>query len=133
MGPGTVRTESGMTLLEVMVSTGIMVFCLAGMLLTYSNFIVATDISRAFTLANGAAQKEIERLRITPFSNITNSTFIVPEMSGFNGTAGVTVEDTEYSYLKYVLVRIWFRINNRQIGSSAQSPVEVATYIGNFT
>jgi prepilin-type N-terminal cleavage/methylation domain-containing protein len=128
---------SGLTLVEVLVASAIMAFCLAGLLLTYINLLTLTDVTGAFTLANNAAQQKMEEIKHMSFDNVnsTNPTspFSVEGFTGTDGTGYIDIAPTNYTFLKKVRILVSFRVRNRLIGNATGSPVEVVTYIGNYS
>jgi prepilin-type N-terminal cleavage/methylation domain-containing protein len=143
--------KSGMTLIEVLVASGILAVCLSGLLLAYINLITLTDVTRSFTLANNAAQHIMELIKTKPFAAITNDPLTNAELeailtnSEFDTTsawARVTVVDTS-AFLKKVTVMVFFRLRRRAMWQDTDedlipdldeySPVEIVNYIGDYT
>jgi prepilin-type N-terminal cleavage/methylation domain-containing protein len=127
---------SGLTLVEVLVASAIMAFCLAGLLLTYINLLTLTDVTQAFTLANNGAQQKMEQIKHMAFDSVdamNGTQFNVDGFAGADGTGYIEVANTNYTYLKKVRVLVSFRVRNRPIGNTTASPVEVVTYIGNYS
>jgi type II secretory pathway pseudopilin PulG len=61
-----------MTLVEVLVASAIFAFCLSGLLLTYMNMFILTDISRDTTIANNVLQAKLEAARTVDFGTISS-------------------------------------------------------------
>ncbi len=122
-----------MTLVEVLVAASIFAFCLAGLLLTYMDLFILTDMSRDSTIANNLLQAKMEELKSKNFSELPalNNTNFDVEDSNFliNGSlmvigkgkiyiSNVTVDNTTYSGsdLREARVVISFKSRNRVIG-----------------
>ncbi len=135
--------NKGMTLVEVLVATAIFAFCLSGLLLTYMNLFILTDIARDSTIANNALQAKIEELKSVGFEQLASSSFNIPDNDAIingsamimgNGTVGIYSDVTDpftnvtYSDMKRARVIIYYKSRNRNIG-----PVEGTTLIKNFT
>ena len=156
------KGKKALTLVEVLVATAIFAFCIAGLLLTYMNLFVLTDLSRDFTTANTALITQMETVRSTSFANLpalNNTVFnVVDKNFWVNGSPMVigsgriciyNVNDpfTNVTYLDIMRARviISYISRGRTIGSSAAcgeyangtsqglSPVEGVVMIKNFT
>jgi prepilin-type N-terminal cleavage/methylation domain-containing protein len=153
------KKESGFTLVEVLVAVSITAVCLSGMLLTFINLFTLTDLTRDFTLANNAAQQKVEEIKRTAFDSVlafNNTVFNIPGFAASEARGRIEVDNTTFSYLKKVRVVVSFRTRSRVIGEDTNlngaldsgentadypeasgprldSPVEIVTYIGNFT
>jgi prepilin-type N-terminal cleavage/methylation domain-containing protein len=120
--------KKGLTLIEVLFAAAIMAFCLSGLLLTYINLFVLTDLSRDFTSVTNALQAKMEEIKNVAFANLTalnNTTFNV--MAGNStdviGRGMIEVSDigdpftnTTYTDLKKVRTVISFKSRSRVIG-----------------
>jgi prepilin-type N-terminal cleavage/methylation domain-containing protein len=145
------KNKKGMTLVEVLVATAIFAFCLSGLLLTYINLFVLTDISRDSTVANSVLVSKLEELKSTSFWLLDNSTFNVIS-SGVQVNGRVCLYDVvdpvtneTYSNLKRARVIVSFTSRERTIGNSTscgenvngtsqlRSPIEGVIMINNFT
>jgi prepilin-type N-terminal cleavage/methylation domain-containing protein len=155
------KNKSGLTLVEVLVATAIMAFCLSGMLLTYINMVTLTDVTRAFTLANNAGQHIMEVLKSNTFDNVTNSTLSSSEIDAIltnsefdseNAWARIQVVNDAalLGSLKKVKVMVFFKLRNRAMWQDKDedlvpdwddvnpewnevSSVEIVNYVGNYT
>jgi prepilin-type N-terminal cleavage/methylation domain-containing protein len=145
------KSKSGLTLVEVLVATAIMAFCLSGMLLTYINMLTLTDVTRGFTLATNAGQHIMEVVKSNTYDNITNTTMNSTALDGIltnseftpaNAWARIEVNTVAVN-LKKVMVMIFFRIRHRAMWQdtdhdllpdlSENSSVEIVNYVGNYT
>ena len=155
------KKQSGLTLIEVLVATAIMATCISGMLLTYINLFTITDLMRDFTLAMNAASQKVEEIKHNPFDTIiddfNNETFTIPGFPAEADAIGrIEVSNTTNAYLRKVRVVVSFRTRGRVIGEDTNlngildngentgwytevsgprldSPVEIVTYIGNYS
>jgi prepilin-type N-terminal cleavage/methylation domain-containing protein len=145
------KNQSGLTLVEVLVASAIMAFCLSGLLLTYVNMLTLTDVTRGFTLANNAGQHLMEMVKTNTFDNITNTSLPtgtvndILNTSEFNSSsAWARIEVTTPSTnLKKIMVMVFFKIRNRPMWPDTDhdkipdlneySSVEIVNYVGNYT
>ena len=151
MRKNILKNKKGMTLVEVLVAASIFAFCLSGLLLTYMNLFILTDMARDSTVANSVLVSRLEELKSTSFSLLVNSTFNVTN-SGVQVNGRVCVYDVvdpvtndTYPDLKRARIIISFISRNRTIGNSTgcgenvngtsllRSPVEGVIMIKNFT
>lgn len=141
----------GFTLIEVMLTVGILAFCLCGLMVTYINMFVFSDLSRGFSLASNAIQAKIEEIRSYEFDTLDSYNGTKFDLDGFassDSEAVIQVDDTVYTdALKRVRIVACFRSRNRLIGEDLNlngdldagedtngnarldSPVEVVTLI----
>ena len=63
----------GFTLVELLVAVGILAFFLCGILLTYIQMSLMSDLARDHTLANNAVQAKMEEIKNTPFACLSTS------------------------------------------------------------
>lgn len=147
----------GFTLFEAILASGILAFCLCGLLLTYVSMFISTDLSRDFTLATNAIQAKAEEIKKTDFDslslgesafNLTDYGFPLPLQQGEVTSKGnITISSTVYSDLKSVRITACFKSRGRIIGEDSNlngllnsgedangngrldSPVEVMTLI----
>jgi prepilin-type N-terminal cleavage/methylation domain-containing protein len=127
--------KKGMTLVEVLVASSIFAFCIAGLLLTYMNLFVLTDLSRDTTIANNALAAKLEAAKTVSFGNLltwcnTSTGFNVANedlLSGgvpiVIGKGNITCEyvpdpftNTTYSDLIKVRVVISYKSRSRVVG-----------------
>jgi prepilin-type N-terminal cleavage/methylation domain-containing protein len=132
------KNQKGVTLVEVLVAASIFAFCLAGLLLSYMNLLILTDLSRDTTIANNVLQARLEEARTVAFNNLTswcvsatgfsvvNNDFLYGGNPIHIGVGNITCTDvsdpftnTTYSDMKKVRVVISFKSRNRVIGEDA--------------
>jgi prepilin-type N-terminal cleavage/methylation domain-containing protein len=130
-----IKSENGLTLVEVLVASSIFAFCLSGLLLTYMNLFVLTDMSRDSTIANNALVAKLEEARTESFANLSswctsssdfdvvNRDFSAGGSAIVIGKGNVTCGDvvdtfTNFTYpdLKKIRVVISFKSRNAVIG-----------------
>jgi len=150
------NTSGGFTLLEVLFASAIMAACISGLLLTYINLLTLTDLTRFFTVATNAASRKIEEIKRLPYGTIAdynNTTFNVadfyPPEDAIGRVEVANTTNTTGAFLKRIRVVVCFRTRGRVIGedknlngaldsgespdSRLDSPVEIVTYVANFT
>ncbi len=119
-------SDRAFTLIELLLTFSILVFCLCGLLLTYINMYILSDLSRDLTLANNAVQAEMEIVKRTDFAGL-----LVLDGTPFN-IAGFVTADARgrieicdnttcpalipYADLKRVRIIACFRSRGRLIG-----------------
>lgn len=111
--------KEGFTLIEVLVTITILSFCLCGILLTYVNMFILTDLLRNFTLANNALQAEGEKIKKTNFDGLSAFNGYEFDVGGFassNAKGRIEVTDTAYPDLKRVRIILCFKSRARVIG-----------------
>jgi len=104
--------NKGFTLVEVLVTVGILAFVLSGLLAMYVNLFLLGDINRQTTLANNSAQARIEEIRNTNFDNLPALNGTVFDITGFGAGSAkgrVEVSNTSYSDLRLVRVVVSFK------------------------
>lgn len=121
------------TLIELLFTFSVLAFCLCGILLTYINMFILSDLARDLTLATNAAQATLEDVKMTNFDCIFTSSRPSPTCPGgciscfYNGDTfdigGITdakgrveIEATAYDDLRNVRIVSSFRSRNRIIG-----------------
>jgi prepilin-type N-terminal cleavage/methylation domain-containing protein len=120
--------KKGMTLVEVLVAATILAFCLTGLLLTYINLFVLTDLARDLTYATNALQAKMEAIKNIAFANLTalnNTNFNVTanNSSDIIGKGVIYVSEvidpytnTTYTDLRNMRTVISFKSRTRIIG-----------------
>ena len=128
--------KKGFTLIEVLFAATILVSCLVGLLATYLNMYILSELMQDMTLANAAVQARMETVKRSSFDNLYVFNNTVADIQGLpsaNGKTRVEVVDTGYSDLKRVRIIACFKSRVRTIGNSitncTSSPVELVTLI----
>jgi len=106
----------GFTLVELLVTFTLLAFCLCGVLLTYINMLLFSDLSRDLTLVTNAMQAEMERIKRTSFDSIVNGNFEVQGFDSDDAEGVIEVTNTLYSDQKLVRIVVCFRSRNRVVG-----------------
>lgn len=140
----------GFTLIEILLTTAILVSCLCGLLAMYLNMFVVADLARDFLHATGAAQAKLEEIKEADFDNLAAFNATAFDLDGFaagDSKGRVEVANTAYSDLITLRIICSFRSRGRLIGEDANlngalsagedannngrldSPVEIATLI----
>jgi prepilin-type N-terminal cleavage/methylation domain-containing protein len=143
----------GFTLIEVLLAATIMALCLSGLLLTYINLFILTDLARDFTLAANGLQLEMEKLKVVSWDNLAAANGTYFNISGFNTSQSrgvIEITNTSYSDLKEARLIFSFSDRGRLIGEDANfngrldlgedqndndrldSPAELVTLFTNF-
>jgi len=111
------RFNSGFTLAEILLATGILAFAVCAILSTYISCFVLTATSKNVNIATYAALGMMEEIRSSAFSRITNDygglNFILNDMPSSRGV--VYVNDTNPELLE-VTISVCWRQGNRIIG-----------------
>ena len=113
---------TGFTLIELLLAFSILVFCLCGLLLTYIQMFVLTDLSRDLTLATNAVQAKMEEIKKANFDSLLSLNGTTFDLAGFSSSDAkgrVEVVSTAYSDLMRVRIAASFRSRNRVIGEDA--------------
>jgi hypothetical protein len=146
-----INKEDAFSLIELMISTAILMFIIIGLLYTYIACAELNDFSRNFTLVNNGLQAELEIIRETPFDDLDSldgDTFSLAGFSSGQAIGLIDIYSTAYSDLKYIrLVACWRQKSGRVIGEDqnldgtlvanedldndniTDSPAELATFI----
>lgn len=117
-------SDKAFTLIELLFTFSILAFCLCGLLLTYINMYVLSDLSRDLTLVNNAMQAEIETINRMDFDDIDDlngTTFDITGFSAANAKGRIEVSDltiraTPTETLRRVRIVTSFRSRGRVIG-----------------
>ena len=112
-------SDKGFTLIELLFTFSILVFCLCGLLLTYINMYILSDLSRDLTLANNTVQAEMEIVKRTNFDNLlalNGTTFNIPSFAGTDAIGVREVTTTAYADLRRVRIIACFKSRGRVIG-----------------
>ena len=129
-------SKRGFTLIEVLFAATILVSCLVGLLATYLNMFILSELMNDMTLANAAIQARMEVVKKTNFDTLYTFNNSIADIDGIpsaDGKIRVEVADTAYSDLKRVRIIACFNSRARTIGNSitncTSSPVELVTLI----
>jgi len=114
-------SDKGFTLIEVMFAVAILAFALCGILLTYINMFILSDLSRDFTLATNGVQAEMEKIKSTDFTGLLALNNTKFDIAGFptnnaKGVVFVTDHPGDYNYLRQVRIIACFKSRNRVLG-----------------
>jgi prepilin-type N-terminal cleavage/methylation domain-containing protein len=146
-----VINHKGFTLIEVLVASGILAFCLCGLLAAYVSLFFLSDLARDTTLATNAIQQEMEKVKNINFDSLSVLNDTKFNLNGFSssGAKGVIyVSSTSYDDLKKVRIVASFKSRGRVIGEDKDldgtldngedtnpnnnrldSPLEIVTFI----
>jgi len=117
----------GFTLLELMLAATIIVVAMAGLLGAYVLCFNINETAKNLTLATAAAQEEIETIRNSAFTNISNAstdnppgfegaTFNVTGLPAGNAMGSVRVDSANPDLLKITVSVSWRQRGGRIIG-----------------
>jgi type II secretory pathway pseudopilin PulG len=114
------RTNSGFTLLELMIAAAIIIVALAGLLSTYVACFELNETTRNTNLALNAAQKTLEEVRSSTFSGIATAyngyNFSVSGMSENVSLGHVYVDNTSTSLLNITVGVCWKQKGSKIVG-----------------
>lgn len=114
------RTSAGLTLVEVMIASAILVFCLSAVLACYVNVFILGDLSRDFTKAVNVVSAKMEEIKKTNFAGVVNSTFVLDGFTAATSRGVIQIRNiTGYTNLKEVRIVACFMSRNRVIGEDA--------------
>lgn len=141
-------TQRGLSLAELLVSTGLLILIVTGLLLSYIRALELNEISRNSSIAVQAGRTRMEQIKNTDYAQIkTTFNLVTFNITGLNGKGISYVDDTNPKLLKVTVPICWKQKNNRLIGEDADldgaldagedingnnllsSPVEVVDYI----
>jgi Tfp pilus assembly protein PilV len=149
--------KCGFTIVEVMVTTFVLVVAICGLLGLFLSSIVLNETSRNASLATQAAQARLEELKNVIFSDLStynNTAFAVSGFGAGLAKGRVEVSDTIYNTSDYNLKKVhisvsWKQNANRIVGEDINldgayevsedknnngeinSPAEIYTFISN--
>lgn len=101
--------------MEVLLAGAILAFCLCGLLLTYINMFILSDLARDLTLATNAVQAKMEELKKTGYDGLlafNNQNF---DISGFasSDAKGLIEVTNNLGYADLTRVRIISSLKSR--------------------
>lgn len=109
--------NTGFTLVEILVATGIFLVSISGIVYSYLKCMELQDIGRNVSTAVQAAKNKMEDIKNTPFNNImatyNNTTFTA---TGLNGMGAVYVNNSNPDLLLIKIVFCWKQQNGRIFG-----------------
>lgn len=110
-------SQSGFTLVELLVASAILVITIVGILISYVRSLELAELSRNSSVAINASRSRIEQMKNTAFAQITanfNSvTFTVP---GFNGIGVAYVTTVSTNLLQVITTFCWKQRNGLVVG-----------------
>ncbi len=113
-------SKKGFTLIEVLLAGAILAFCLCGLLLTYINMFILSDLARDLTLATNAVQAKMEELKKTSYAGLLAFNGVTFDIAGFaSSNAKGLIEVTNnlgYVDLTRLRIVISFKSRGRLIG-----------------
>ena len=101
--------KGGFTLIELIITAGVLLFSITGLLMIYVRSLELNEISRNSTLSVQAAKAQLEKIKATPFAQIApefNGTKFT--VSGIDGI-GVSYVDSIDPTLYKVMVSVSWR------------------------
>ncbi|MFA6217361.1 MAG: prepilin-type N-terminal cleavage/methylation domain-containing protein [Candidatus Omnitrophota bacterium] len=124
------KLSRGFTLIELLVTVGILAFGLCGLLLTYVNMLILSDLSRDYTMATNALQDKMEDIKKVAFDNLSAldaTTFDVDGFTAATAKGRIEVYDTGYTDLKRVRLVVCFTTRRRIMGEDRNFNGELDT------
>ena len=146
------KSDSGFTLLELMIAAAILVVAIVGLLATFTGFLSLNENSRNVSLAIAACQDKTEEIRDSDFSALYStysSTNFEPD--GFpvaDAEGNVYIDNTDPNLFEICVSVSWREHSNRIIGEDVDldgeldigedlnsdgrlsSPAEIVTLMG---
>jgi prepilin-type N-terminal cleavage/methylation domain-containing protein len=118
---------SGFTLIEVLLTVTILGISVCGILLTYVNMFMLSDLSRDMTLATNALQARMEEIKREDFETLSSLHGTPFDLSGFsaNNAKGrvevydVTLRTPPTETLKRIRLVACFRTRGRLLGEDS--------------
>ena len=126
------RKNIGFTLMELMIAAAILLFCLSGLLATYFQMFILSDLTRDLTLATNAAQAKIEEIRSYAYTNINafnssssgylvnlydGATFNITGLDGRGAVEACDINTCPSEVGNYTdLIRVWVEVSFRSRG-----------------
>lgn len=108
---------SGMSLVEVMISTTIFLIAVIGILGSYAKFMEMDEVSRGAGIALQAVNSKVEEIKNTPYTTImatyNNAAFTIP---GVTGIGVIYVNNANPKLLEVKAVFCWRMSGGRVVG-----------------
>lgn len=117
-----VKSARGFSLVELLFTFSILAFTLCGILLTYIQMFLLSDLARDTTYATNAVQAKMEEIKNTAFDSISlynDTAFDIPGFAAEDAKGRVEVYSTAYADLYRVRVMASFKSRKRLIGEDA--------------
>lgn len=122
-----VKKGAGFTLMELLLTVAILAFCLCGILLTYIQMFIFSDLSRDLTRITNLVQAKMEEIKKTDFATLASFTLAFDSNLFFEnetqyngnlkkGIIRAEVSNTSYGDLKEVRIVSSFKSRGRIIG-----------------
>lgn len=107
--------NKGFTLVEVLLAGAILAFCLCGLLLTYINMFILSDLARDLTLATNAVQAKMEEIKKTSYAGLSTFNGVTFDIAGFasSDAKGVVEVTDNLGYADLTRVRIVSSLKSR--------------------
>ncbi len=119
------NAKRGFTLLELMISCGVIMVALAGLLSTYVACLELNETTRNTNLALSAAQRVSEEIRSATFTGIAASyngyNFTVPGIPAGASFGHVYVDNSDPALLNITVGVCWEQRGNRTLGECSKS------------
>ena len=147
------KNTSGLTLLEVMIATAILVIAISGLLATFTGLFSLNENARNLSLAIISAQDKMEEIRESNFNNIyntyNNASFDVAGFDPGEAKGSISIDNSDPDLLEVYASVSWRERSNRIIGEDVNlngsldagedlntdnrlnSPAEIASLMGN--
>ncbi len=146
------KHSSGLTLLEIMITTAVLIVAVTGLLALFAYLFSINENARKLTLGITAAQDKMEEIRDADFSTLYatyNSTGFEP--AGFDAgdaEGNISIDNTDPNLLEICVSVSWRERSNRIVGEDINlngafdagedtngnnrlsSPAEIVTLIG---
>lgn len=107
----------GMTLVEVIISTGIFLMAAIGILYSFAKCIELNEVGKDSTIAVVGVKNKVEEIKMANFSSIfttyNNTTFTI---TGLNGKGVIYVDNSNARLLEVKVVFCWRLADGRLIG-----------------
>lgn len=128
------NTEKGFTIIELLVAMSVLLTCLIGILLTYINMVLLSDLARDLTISNNGVQAKMEEIKRVNYGNLyavcpnpkPSNSFCNGDtfgLMGVNGIGRIEICDNTTcpgilpnAGLKWVRIIASFRSRSRVIG-----------------
>ena len=114
------RGKKGFTLLELVITAGILIFALCGLLASYVACLELNETTKNSNLALNAAMAVLEEIRSAPFlsifSNYNGYTFQVAGMSADSSLGQAFIDNTNPGLLNVTIGVCWRQKSSKIIG-----------------